>query len=904
MAFFVVLYAQKIANYATLCLDYFIIRDKISQRLDNSTYFSQNILRRKIVKKFKIVACICILMVALVSIFMLGHNKNIKAFAEEDDGGFTQITSIEEITDSEGKYILKNDIVLDEGISAGVLVFSGELNGNGYHVTSNTGAGNSLFSELSGAYVHDLVFSNKANTEKPFINRGGHAVSNGFLANYINGSKIENILFENCAIYHVAAENFDIIESGMISGKITNSEISQIKIKDSSMNVGYYYDNAEGIIVESPIATNANIGVLCGTVSACKIKNCVVENVIMNYALCGNVKVKEYNIGGIVGVAENTKFINNIVNLYEQSQTEIIKTISINSDVTISANIGGLIGKVISGEKTQIINNFVMFDEGSFAISETIEKLNIGSMVGNLFYAPTNTNVNGFLTTYAGELFGVNLEVSNYSKMNVEGYDNISVDAFSDNKFWNIVDEYKWNFTDNWMIKQNNKYPLLQVYEKFTVQFDSTESKASLMLPVLPQGDVVLGKLSVEDNAGFEAESLSNVPYGAKLFVNVSLVDANNYSSYFSISALEINGKLVYDNETNNSLLGYDIQCLYNEEVVGNCTYVISNFNANMSGTLTVRLKPITYKLNVKVYDLGDEEMGSIIPGGFKVGSSETKHNYVLDMEYGKNYRISTSLANLDYSDRCLWYIYDNTATDGFGEVLPFAYNTTMDNMANLNSNVFDFTFTENPEECKLLMPVANDPIQIEKTYFDINKYTPVTLEDGTLSSNYELILVYTKRVKEIKIVLKYEDSELPINEMVAKILIDNKSDRIIWNEEEGVFYAKLAFDDSRDIPYTIKLSEMGAGMEFAGWYDDIAKLDEVEGDPYSTIITISADPTEDTFTIYCMFKSDVTNVGADLLWLWILIGAVVLVAIIIITIVIIKRRGSGGGGSYKKYYY
>lgn len=857
-------------------------------------------------KKFKFLACLCILVVVLVSIFVIGHNKNTKTFAETGDGEFTPITSIEDITDPEGKYILKNDIVLYEGTQAGVIVFSGELNGNGFHITVNNTSNNhvgALFNTINGGKVYNLKFSNKGNPIENFIATGAHAYSNGFLAYSIENAQIENIMFENCSMYILSARDFDILDSGFLSGRIVNSQLSQIRVKNSSMHFGYMFYGENGSTIESPITINANIGILSGTVSGCAIKNCVVENIKMNYAIGNNTSVKEYNIGGLVGVAENTKFFNNIVNLYEQTKTEITKTISINSDATIDANFGGLVGKVISGEKTQIINNFVMFDESSIAKPEKLETLIVGSMVGNLFYEPTITNVSGFLTNYNGSFFGKKAGLTIYSKFTIEDYDNIDIDDFSNGDYWNIVDEYNWNFHEDWMKTSNIKYPLLQVYENYSVVFDSDESKASLILPVLPQGDVIDAQISNKEIIETDTNAFNNITYGSKLYVRVVITDENNYSSYFSISALEINGKKVYDNEADSSEFGYDIQCSYEGEVDNKnaYTYEISNFNANMAGAFTVKLKPKTFKLNIKVYDLGTEETGSIVPGGFKIGQSETMQNYVLEMEYGKNYSINTALSNLDYSESAFWYIYDNTATDAFGDIMPFEPSQE-DETSITNSHSFDFIFTENPQDCILLKPTTENVPEQEKVYFDIQNYKQITLEDGTQTSNYDLILVYTKRVKEVKIVLKYDNEEI-INEKVAKILIDNKSDRIVWDEEEGVFYAKVTFDKARDITYSIKMSEMNAGMEFVGWYDDIAQLDAFEGDVFSSTFDIS-ESTEEPLTIYCVFKYDVKNTGSDLLWLWITLGGVGLVAIVVVTIIIIKRRNSGGGKSYKKYYY
>lgn len=851
----------------------------------------------KRVKKVKVL--ISFILICLVSLGLMFTFVPVgaKVYAEGQEEGleYTLISSLSEITNSVGKYQLDGDITITSEKIADE--FCGELDGNGYSFIVQS-LSSPIFDKIgAGAIIKNLsIKSNSEESAVTFTCGTNDANFGGVLAKEIVGAQISNVQVLRCQVDIKDDVLQNSLNVGVLAGKISESKISQVQIKNAVIKT---FEDELVPGSEDYLSSNSNIGFIAGSVTSSEITNCLLENVEMSYKF-SNVVSPELNFGGMAGMAENSTFANNIINLYQGNELAVIPTIVLRSGYSETIYFGGLIGKLLFGEKTKIYNNVVLLHLQSFYCDNSLTLI-AGSVVGNLFYEPDEPYIKGFLTNYDSNYFGT-LAIHDYALLRTQPYENISCGLLRNNENW--YSERPWNFETVWTGLNNAKSPSLQTFLTYNVYFDEEDSKNSLTLEVPPQDDVVDSAFT-NQNAfpDFEEDAvnqLTDIKFGETVKLKVAIKESNFYKNFFLVSKLIINDIEAYDNLTQKSAEGFNITCEIDED--GNYVYTLNNFNANLSGNYFVKLMSKTYYLNVKVLDLSTEEGVSNIPGAFKTNrNTNAVSQQVISFSYGDEYIINTSVTNMDYSDKAYWYIFKNDSKNALGELETFN-NSENYEIANLHSNTMGWRFTEKPSENKLLNPDPDDAAN-SKTYFNIQDYKEVELEDKTITSNYELIIVYVKQVKQVKIVLKYEgDKGEQIKTQVATLLINNKSDRLTWNEEEGVYYAKVPFYEGEETTYTIKIDEMQSGMQFLEWSYGNVKLGDVVGELYAGEFVVSDD--DDSLEIYCIFVNNLGGARSNLLWLWITLSAIGVILLAVVIILIIKRKRATGGKSYKKYYY
>ncbi len=788
--------------------------------------------------------------------------KNI-AFAENSN--YIKISDISQITDMSANYVLTSDVIVSSSTYVGG-TFTGTLNGNGHTISGELTT--PIFEKLgSGAEVTNIRFGN------------------------LSGETITNCIFKIQENASISEENFGLVAKVAQSATISQIFVTSVEIKTD-------VTEGEGAKVHS-LLNNTNIGFVVGkALDGSNISNCFVQNSKINVNI-GDTVATEFNFGGIAGKLENSRCSNNIVNLLQTQDAEVIPTINITTSFNKTINFGGIAG-FSDYDKTYFYNNVVVLDQNSTSVSNVCETKNIGSCVGCLNYKLAENNVEGFVTTHQSPYFG-NYQDGNisYAKLIKTNYNELSSSIYQDNLLWNDREENNWNFSSIWVNRAGEKFPSLQCFENYGVSFDAEESLKSLNLEVMPTiegndySQVIASYLSANTLPTDSSESsLDAVEYNSDIYIKVKISEEKNYNKFFYIAGLQLNGRTIYDNEKGEQSSDISVEVVSFDNDTSEYIYKVNNFNANCEGVYNVLLGRQTYKIKVKVHDLGSQETGSLIPGKFKTNSETNPiEEKVLNMQYGERFVLSSYVTNSDYSDKVSWFIYDNSQEDVFGEPVIFAPN---EDNANFYANKIDFTFNETSS-------IFKGQNEDEKTYFSFAEYAEELDENQNIQSNYELILVYNKRVKQVKIVFRLENGD-EVNQKLANLLIDDKSDRLTWNEDDGVYYAKVAFDRGNTSEYVIDIETMSTEYEFLSWSFDIGKLAGVEGDDIAGIFEISED-TEEPLTIYCDVKLSKENVGGNLLWLWITLGVIALVAIIIVIIIIVKKR-RGGGSSYKKYYY
>ena len=846
-------------------------------------------------KKFKYLIQIFVCLVAIIAMF-----GNINAnTTHAEDSSVIYISSLSEIdTSKDGlnkHYVLTQDAYFDQNCgSTSSLIFTGVLDGNGHTLYQNDKVGYTepMFSSISdGAVIKNINFGG--------LSESGSNLSSGgcaYLADTILDSTIENVSFIDCSIRVETEQN----HIGFLAAEISNSNISNIKIVNSVITYQYYSCFPDGINF------NINVGFIGGKITnGSKVQNCAIENSSINFKL-QHSSATSFNFGGIAGVIENATISNNIVNLRKvDDYGNVMPLITFDSDFEKAINFGGIAG-IVDFDKNFIYNNVILMEQQTIYLSKMLENSNIGAIFGYMMYELYLTNIEGIITTYDLHMFGgKNSDLYQYEKTVYIPYNELNSLIFTTSQNWNDLEEYKWNYKTIWMNQSNSKLPILQCFETFSASFDADESVKTLSIEQLPKQQVVSANFSRSlDGASIVG---NNIAYGEKIYLSISISSQNKYNRFFYVSGLELNGKLVYSNLTGKSQSGFENIKINNdiqqtEGIEGpeqKCVYEISNFNANNAGKYTVILGRNTFKLKVKVFDLGNEETGSVIPGKFKTNSDTNPiEEKIIDLLYGEKYIFNTSVNNTDYSDKAFWYLFDNSQKDMYLE--PLKFDPTLADY-NYYSNRVEFIFNES---CSLF---NGDNELVNLTVFDIDNYSEVTLENESVESNYELMIVYTKRVKQINIVLKF-DNEEQIKSQIGKILIatsgDNiiwSADRLTWDEELGLLVAKLAFDIDSPIYYLVKLDEVDTSYVFDGWYFEMERLADVENEDYAGSFEITQ-YTEEPLVIYCVFKSDASNSGANLIWLWILLSVVGVAVITLIIVLIVRKRS--GGSSYKKYYY
>ena len=879
-------------------------------------------------KKNKFLISIFILIVSIFACFNIAIFSSNNAYAlddeneqQEEQDEFIEIESLDEIDKLSGSYKLTKDCVYPTTRDVCLGKFTGKLDGGGHTITYNWVINNntityyqytySIFSSIEDAEVYNLKFNYNASLSQLYnltqssdapvlvlvFGSDDYSLSNngGMLANVIKNSTIHNIEIKNANIETLNTTQTAELNLGLIAGVIEGSNIYEIGIDNTAFKCGAEKkDNPDEEEIIN-INTNLNFGFIAGkTLSGTIIRNCVINNSRIDVGI-EDCQANNFNLGGVAGYSENTTVKNNIINFYFTDLTSVIPAIKVTSEVAKSINFGGLVG-LVSTDKIYSKNNIVFMDTASFELDATLDTSNIGAMFGQIDYDVANTNINGFVTNHSGNIFGHRGQnISNYVNINTIQYNDFN---FKDSDgFWCDENDCQWNFDKTWIFMPNEKLPSLQSFEKFSISFSfETSKKIPDSLVELPDDSILSCEITGTNIAYNEELDEYLVEYGSTVYIKLSISEENKFNKFIFISGLELKNSLdneLYDGfvySNNNGINNNKVQASIYEKTDEYITYAIANFDANCAGEYSAILGRNSFDLSIRVYNVGTDAH-PIIPGGFRNDrESNYTNEYTISMLYGERYSFNSLASDKDYSDSEMWYLFRNLTTEGYGS------ETTFDPTAvtyNFKNNRIEWVFNE---DCSLFS--GEGFIQT----MNIDDY----YVDGLTTVDYQLVLVFEKRVKEIRITLKYDNDE-EIAKKIAVISIDNRTDRITWNEENGYYVAKIPYDQNEE--HLIKIDSMETGYTFEFWQFEIEQLDEAPDYRYAGYFELATSIDEDdekgeVLQIYGIFKS---NKGADhsnLLWLWISLGALAVAGFIGIIILIKRRTGGGGGSSYKKYYY
>lgn len=301
------------------------------------------------------------------------------------------------------------------------------------------------------------------------INFGGTLDGNGFtislknnLFNVLNGATITNlgVILTEKYVYDTTELTIPSSNFGILAKEATSSTIENVFTKGD---------------VEITVKASANVGGFLGKVyQGTIISNCYSNSSVV---LTQTNDSLETIAGGFLGAMENSQ----ITNCY--AVPTLLKTAEIQTTLTTSSNIfavGGFVGKAVKGSIGLISNIFC----GGTVASPTANLSNL--VVGKIF-----GQVNDFATDNLSYCYTYNTATQNFigSKNNAYAETNFAVvekGQFGDilnfaetymlggNYMWNF--EYSWNTASTWCKKDTSSFPILQVFESFSIIIDSTAS--------------------------------------------------------------------------------------------------------------------------------------------------------------------------------------------------------------------------------------------------------------------------------------------------------------------------------------------------------------------------------------------------------------------------------------------
>lgn len=821
-----------------------------------------------------------LVLVAFGLSFLTFGTKKVNA-----EGEAVTVSSLSEITDMSGNYALNKDQEYTYTASLGS--FAGSLNGNGAKIVFEGTSFVPLFNSITtNAIVKNLQFANGEEDDNiTYTIDVTNGTSYGLLAGTILGGNVYGVEFNNINLVVYDNESNTAVSQlnvGLVAGQVKGGKVHQIKITNCNI-LPYKNQLPEQEEVTIGIRPSLNLGLLVGSASeGALFQNNLINNNGVSVVIA-EAQSNNFNFGGLLGLLDSGFVTNNIINF----------TINNSYDVEFnrtnkSLNFGYLVGKC-GTNMVSLINNVINVRNDAI-LAQDEENFNLGLYVG---YMPTTIEsdyIDGILTTndaqYAGNILNENFTYK-YKNIKYILNENLISTNIKDTTLWN--DTYAWNFDKIW--RETNEYiPTLQIFEEYAVTFSSVDSVKSLgieNLPTLPNNaDVVVSNITADQ-----------IAYGSTLTISAKVTTENNFDKFFYVVGLRLNGNEIYNFQTNKSADGFSVSGEMNES--GEATFAVKDINSSNAGTYSVQLARKTYKIKLKVYELTIDDQ-TFIPGKVKNNMASVAYQeIVVDMKYGEKFTYETYDVNSDYAKEADWYLsyISKNQEDNPSEEDNTLFNLEKEKAKTVESEklaCFDasrtltWTFTEN----STLFGYSKSA-EDEHQYLNINNYNYD--ENDADTKMFVAYVVFTRDVKDIEIVFKYDDDEI-ITDKIADVIIDDGAVTVTY--KNGVFVTKIRYGTK---PHTITLRQLSTDYTFDGWYLN-SRLGVVAGDEYAGSFEIQNDGDTNTVVLNAVFIKSAKKSTNNLLWLWITLGGVALVGIVV-TIIIVKKKKSGDSG-YKKYMY
>lgn len=805
-----------------------------------------------------------LLFIFAISIFCcLPNNKN-QVFAQESN--FIKISSFSDsnfkLNDGkyDKKYKLTNDIIYENSNTTISNIFVGELDGNGKTITFKASP-MAIFNTIGqGAKIYNLKIEFVSSQSFDFDMNSSNC---GLFANSVDGAEIFGISFKNVNLNlnQTTSNNASEINFGLIAGKISKSNINQIKVEDS-------------FIQSTNIKSHLNFGFLCGnSIDGSNINNCQLNNNNFDIKVNDNQNNKNVNFGFIAGQMGSGFITNNVVDCVLTSKLTLSNTLS-------NINLGYLLG-LSTMQDLSIYSNIVSI-QNNVILPQNINA-NLGSAVGKVEKEILTENLYGFLTTakinfigYCG--FTQNLD---YLAIKFEKLEDALTIQSKMQKSENWIFSHKFNFDTIWKFSTNQDLPNLQFFESFDIIFSEDKSLLSLGLQNLPQMPQTSTEKVVNNT---EFKQTTKVNYNSKITISVFVTKENNYNKFFSISGLRLNSNLIYDIATKNSH-GFKID-YKTENKNNNIVHIfeIDGINDMLDGEYSVLLSRNEFDMKIQVLNVKEDETVILKPGKVRYSSGvDSAYNISnIKLRYGEKYSFETSNVNSDYSNLADWYLKNESENYGSYDIYQ---NYSYEELNNITTaftgmNKLEFIFNE---ACPLFKSESGDT----------NSY--LNFEEYSNSNVFFAYVLFSRDVKNIEVTFQLENGD-QITDKIVEIAIDGES--VSVNFVDGKFIAKMRYDDKS---HDIQLKTISSTYKFEAWkYSNNNTLTPF-GDNGASF-EIPKDDDSSTLNIIGVFSKNVASKTNDLTWLWCVLGLVGLLLVVLIVIVIIKKKK--GDKSYRKYMY
>jgi len=797
--------------------------------------------------------------------------------------GFVKVAGVDNKFELNGNIEIENEYVYDFGL--GIDLDSVIIDGKGYTITCTS----NLFNTIKNSKIYNL----KINYEGTLISAMPESLvlfpektSYGVLANVIeDGSIIDGCsITANTNFVFYKDGNISHFNYGLIAGSVNNSTISQVKIYNSVIQ-SYIEDvnlviNTKTYEGTASLMTHSNIGLVAGSIDGGTIlENNLILDSSINLKL--NDDLKDYNIGAMVGLVQSGgRISNNFIKFSEKNSDGSyieFENISLGEIKNFNINYGNIAGltKIAS---TKIVNNII--DCSGFSYEFKNVSLNyFGDMVGYYNYELNNQNFsnNYCYTPRKIKIIG-NIEDSTFDdSYNVSYLNNKGLISsyLNDNEKWDVTNY--WNTQTIWKLDEVNNLLVLQLFETFSAKFDKVQSVASLNLSTQPtdKDSLLLAEFSITNSfTGNEIVEFNSVSYNDTVYLKVLITEAHNYSKFFEIKGLMLNGEQIYDVVDGN--LYPESYNITSTNVEHGVVFSINEFKSNNMGTYSVLLKTKETGITVKVY----KETEDADPAGYikTTEATDGEESKQIGLVYGKNYVYETVNVNPDYNKAVDWYLFiPSNETPVF------------------NLEVLDSATKLNSEKSKTLQWVFK-----EKTSDNTNSF--YLDEDENLIDLSEAVIyaVFEKIVEEVEIYFELDSGDR-ISSKIATVEIYQQGGReplkdVIYDEDKKCYIAKLKYDTD----YVITLKSLNKKYVFVKWSTSVEN-ELTATDNFSGALNIQKLKNSKN-TIMCnVFK---TKTVSNLIWLWIGLGALAVIGVVVLIILIVKKKKNKTNGSYKKYMY
>ena len=659
-------------------------------------------------------------------------------------------------------------------------------------------------------------------------------------------AKTSNAIIKNLAVEDVLVQRLAVIpelssssSSLYAAGLVGQAESTLIE----NCYVQFDVTSKIGDLVANNITTKTTTSVYFGGLVASATSGTHIQNSYavaqMQVDVLGD-QAAEIKLGGIAGWQENSK----INNVYFEGQILSYVTASEELSANTSSNLGAISGYV-SGSISEINGVYadaMLYAQNTNQSAETV----VGALVGKISVSVASTPSAGYLDyaqLYVRTLSaGQTVALTNFFGLQSNySLSNLHLTNLTQNNYGVFANPASWYPYQNYIWDADHIWTIK------SDQLPTLQIFSSYSITLMPQNTSVELGQSSSANSVINLSFISGngtIKYGTQVEILVSII--NGYDLYYYLSSVQID----------NPKFQTQMNVYFNQP------------HDNFSLTQL------------------DEENTTI-----DLGAVESSKNYLLSYFISDNTNGSVSVTLNKES----FQLTVKTDNPDMGKVRKKDSNLYQETFTHelTNANVYDFFAVPNnndyafsywayervgEEETELIALDESYASYAQITFaFGVNGQEDITDE---ILNGGALVAVFTSNVSKITLNLQLRESDDATG--VGYISYTVGGEAVPLNE---------IISRQKDIAITL-IANANEGYEFVGWYDadnillsDQASLDFV--------------PTEDEISIYARYTGG--EITANLLWLWITIGSVLVAGAGVAVFFIIRAKT--GDYSYKKFY-